>query len=89
MRDFQEWLCKFRESISTYNYYTDFNKVIENINSIKIELNILNSLVGSKTIEADFENIINRYPETLKCIPMLLAVRGKEIYAQDEEGAFT
>ena len=32
--------------------------------------------------------IIERYPETLSCIPLLLAVRSNEIYAQDEDGAF-
>ena len=87
-RNFDEWLGKFRPSISSYDYYIDFAKVISNVEEIKIELNILNSLIGSKNIEADFEGIIKRYPETLSCIPLLLAVRGNEIYAQDEEGAF-
>ena len=48
----------------------------------------MNSLIGSKSIEEDFEKIVTKYPETLQCIPLLLAVRGNEIYAQDEEGAF-
>lgn len=87
-RDFDEWLSKFRPSISSYNYYIDFDKVVRNVEEIKVELNILNSLIGSKNIEAEFENIVKRYPETLSCIPLLLAVRGNEIYAQDEEGAF-
>jgi len=87
-RDFDEWLSKFRNSISGYGYYIDFNKVVRNVNKLKIELNILNSLIGSKDIESDFENIINKYPETLKCIPTLLAVRQSEIYAQDEQGKF-
>ncbi|MEA4967855.1 MAG: DpnII family type II restriction endonuclease, partial [Bacteroidaceae bacterium] len=87
-RNFNEWLSKFRLSISGYDYYVDFNKVVENVERIKIELNILNSLIGSSDIEWDFENIIKKYPETLKCIPLLLAVRGYEIYAQDAEGAF-
>lgn len=88
-RNFEKWLDKFRTSISGYNYYIDFNKVITNVDSIKVELNILNSLIGSKNIEKDFEKIIERYPETLKCIPLLLAVRQNEIFAQDEDGAFT
>ena len=75
-------------SIATYDYYIDLKKVIKNIDNIKIELNILNSLIGSKNIEKDFENIIKKYPETLKCIPILLAIRDMEIYAQDEEGSF-
>ena len=80
-RDFNQWLSKFCYSIADYNYYIDFDKIYKNVDSIKIELNILNSLVGSKNIESDFEKIINEYPKTLKCIPILLAVRDKEIFA--------
>lgn len=87
-RDFDEWLGKFRASISSYDYYIDFDKVVRNVDEIKVELNILNSLIGSKDIESDFETIVARYPETLSCIPLLLTVRSNEIYAQDEDGAF-
>ncbi len=87
-RDFNEWLSGFRASIADYGYYIDFEKVHRNVDSIKIELNILNSLVGSKNIEADFENLIRKYPEVLKCIPLLLAVRANEIYCQDENGGY-
>lgn len=87
-RDFDTWLSKFRPSISGYDYYIDFDKVVKNVDKIKIELNILNTLIGSKNIEKDFEKIVAKYPETLLCIPLLLAVRGSEIYAQDREGAF-
>ncbi|MEL7644908.1 MAG: type II restriction endonuclease [Anaerolineaceae bacterium] len=83
-RNFDEWISKFRLSISGYDYYVDFDKVFDNVEKIKVELNILNSLIGSKDIERDFETILIRYPETLKCIPLLLAVRANEIYAQDE-----
>ncbi|MCQ2583423.1 MAG: type II restriction endonuclease [Treponema sp.] len=80
-RNFHIWLSNFRYSISDYNYYIDFDKVYKNVDSIKIELNILNSLIGSKNIESDFESLVNKYPETLKCIPILLAVRDYEIFA--------
>lgn len=78
-RNFTEWISEFKESIATYSYYIDFDKVHKNVESIKIELNILNSLIGSKNIEEDFETIITKYPETLKCIPLLIAVRANEI----------
>lgn len=80
-RDFHTWLSNFSYSIADFGYYIDFNKVYKNVDSIKIELNILNSLIGSKNIETDFENLISKYPETLKCIPILLAVRESEIFA--------
>ena len=44
MRNFNEWINKFKESIADYKYYVDFEKVYRNVDSIKIELNILNSL---------------------------------------------
>ena len=86
-RIFNDWLSTFRDSIATYSYYIDFEKVYGNVKNIKIELNILNSLIGSKNIEKDFENILKKYPETLKCIPILLAVRNSEISVSDENGS--
>ena len=88
MRDFNEWLGKMRQSINGYNYYVDFEKVYANVDAIKVELNIMNSLIGSKNVEQDFKELLKKYPEILHCIPTLLAVRYNEIYAQDEEGAF-
>ena len=88
-RDFMIWLSEFRDSIADYGYYIDFEKVHRNVESIKVELNILNSLIGSDNIEDDFENLIKKYPEVLKCIPLLLAVRANEIYAIDGDGAYT
>ena len=47
----------------------------------------MNSLIHSKHIEEDFEALLARYPECLKAIPILLAVRESEIYCQDEKGS--
>ena len=87
-RNFDEWLNSFRESIATYDYYVNYDKVYRNVDAIKIELNILNSLIGSQCIEKDFRHILEKYPEILQCIPILLAVREKEIFCQDENGSF-
>lgn len=88
-RDFNNWISGFRGSIADYGYYIDFEKVHRNVSRIKVELNILNSLIGSNNIERDFEDLIKKYPEILKCIPLLLAVRANEIYAIDGDGEFT
>ena len=87
-RNFKEWLSTFRPCLSDYCYYVDFEKVNSNVDGIKVELNILNTLVGSKNIEKEFENVISKYPETLKCIPLLLAVRAKEISVTDADGEY-
>ncbi len=86
MRNFDEWLAAFRPSIADYKYYVDFEKVFTNVEAIKIPLNILNSLIGSKNIESEFEGILKKYPETLACIPILLAKRELDIMAMDQEG---
>lgn len=83
-RDFKEWFANFTDSIATYEYYTDFSIVYKNIDKIKVELNIINSLIGSKNIESDFDLLFKKYPEIRKCLPLLIAVREKEIKVIDD-----
>ena len=87
-RDFNKWLDTFRSSICDYKFYVDFEKVYGNVGNIKVELNILNPLIGSKNIENDFKKLVAEYPKVLKCIPILLAVRSREIYAIDSDGEY-
>lgn len=87
-RNFDEWLKTFKTSICDYAFYVNFKKVYGNVNKIKVELNILNSLIGSKDIERDFEKLVADYPKVLKCIPVLLAVRSKEIFVKDDDGEY-
>lgn len=88
-RDFKMWLSTFRESISDYKYYINFENVYKKSNEYKIELNILNSLVGSKDIENEFLSLLEKYPSVLKAVPILLAKRESEIYCVDIKGSFT
>lgn len=83
-RQFNEWFNEFTDSIATYEYYTDFNIVYKNIDKLKVELNIMNSLIGSKNIEQDFDKLFKQYPEIRKCLPLLIAVRENEIKVIDE-----
>lgn len=87
-RDFNEWLSGMRDTIATWKYYADFEKAYSNVYKIKVELNILNSLIGSKNIEDDFKNLLNDYPKILKIIPILIAKREKRIKIIDASGDF-
>lgn len=82
-RNFDEWLLTMKDSVASWTYYTDFQKVYENVSKIKIELNILNSIIGSKDIENEFIDIVKKYPNVLSVIPILLAKREKEIKVND------
>ena len=82
-RNFDNWMETMKDSIATWNYYTDFPKVYKNADEIKTELYILNSLVKSKDIQNDFKKLLNEYPQILKAIPILLAKREKNIIIND------
>jgi len=84
-RDFNKWLSQFRNTIYGYSYYVDFPKVYKNVDAIKIELNLMNSLIGSENINKDFIALAKQYPKVLETIPILIAVREKEIEIMDKE----
>ncbi len=84
-QSFDDLMKNLKTSIADYKYYVNFEKVYKNVENLKIELNILNSLIGSNNIEEEFLYIISKYPETIKTLPILLAVRKKEINFFDEK----
>ena len=65
-RNFNDWLSAMRDTIATWRYYTDFEKVYSNVKTIKVELNILNSLINSKNIEKDYKRCLR--DETLESL---------------------
>ena len=87
-RDFNSWISTMKSSIATWTYYTDFEKVYRNVKKCKVELNILNSLIGSMNIEEDFRNLVNEYPKVISAVPILLAKRESEIEINDASGRF-
>lgn len=87
-RTFEIWISKFKDNIATWKYYTDFEKVYANIDKLKVELNILNSLVGSSNIENDFRSLVTSYPNVLKAIPILIAKRESEIKISDANKSY-
>ncbi len=87
MRDFDEWLQQLRPSIATYDYYINFSKVIENAKRFKPELHLMNSLVGSPNVREEFCDLAKRYPCVIQCIPILLAVRQREVFARESSSS--
>ena len=69
----------FISSSKNYSYFVDWEKVKINILSIRIKLNLLNSLLSSKDLKADFRHLLDEYPEVIDCFPILLAVRARSI----------
>ena len=68
-----------RPSIQVWDYFVNWNKIEFNLQAIKCELNILNSLIGSAHIEKDFIKLIKKNPKIIKVFPFLLAVRENKL----------
>ncbi len=75
MQTFQNLTQTFTPTIFSWGYFSDFEKIKKNTFKIKIQLNILNALLGEKNIEQKFLEIIKNYPEIRKVLPILIAVR--------------
>lgn len=70
-----------------YNFFVDWDKIKSNVEKYKIELNILNSLIGSKNFEKELYNLIFKYPEIVPVIPILIAVRELEFKVMNDFSA--
>lgn len=84
-RKFEEIMNSLKDSIATYNYFVDFNKAIKNVENIEIELNLLNVLIGKENIEEKFRELITKYPKVINILPILIAVRKKELKIVETE----
>lgn len=88
-RNFENWLSTMTDTIADWKYYTNFEKVFKNIDNVKIQLNILNSLIGSQSIQQDFLELYLQYPEVLEVLPILIAKRiSEKIVVKDFSGDF-
>jgi len=83
LQNFDEIVENFYETLIDtnrgYKFFVDWKKVKGNISDFKVELNILNSLIGSADFDNDLRKILKKYPEVLPAIPILIAVRGKTL----------
>ncbi len=75
VKNFNELKNTLQESIFTWDYFTDFEKVKVNVKKVEKELNILNYLIGKEDIEREFIELIEEYPQIRKALPLLIAVR--------------
>lgn len=69
----------FKNKITTWEYFVNWQKVLRNVGSIEVELNILNYLIGKKNLEKEAIGLIKNYPNVIKAFPFLIALRENSI----------
>lgn len=88
LRNIAEILDAFTNSLldtnRSFNFFVDWQKVKRNVEHYKIEISLLNSLIGSKNIHSDFATLLKKYPEVLPVLPLIIAVRESAIHLIDD-----
>ena len=62
-----------------YKFFVNWEKIKQNVEKYRIELNLLNSLVHCPNFNLTLRKVVTDYPEVLPVIPLLLAIRDIKI----------
>jgi type II restriction enzyme len=76
--DFEEFISQFTETNATLDYFTDFNKIKNNVNKIAIKLNQLNYLIGKSDLKTAIKELYEENPKTFEVLSILIAVRNNK-----------
>lgn len=72
---FQYFQKNLTDSITLWDYWVNWEKVLGNVRDFEIDLNTLNYLVGKSNIEDEFCYLLQKQPRLVQLIPILLATR--------------
>ena len=68
-----------KETIKSWDYFVNWQKVLRNYKSVKVSLNLLNTLIGEADVEKAARELLAQDPDVIKIVPALLACRDKNI----------
>jgi len=87
---FEYLISSLKKTITKWDYFINWSKVMGNIKNFEIDLNTLNYLIGKENIEEDFKALLKRQPSISAVIPALVACRQKDfqILTNFEHGKF-
>lgn len=72
---FRIFLSQLSETNATLDYFTDFNKIRNNVNKISIKLNQLNYLIGKENLEEAIGELYAENPKVFEVLGILIAIR--------------
>jgi hypothetical protein len=84
-KDFKNLVSTFKNSIKTWDYFVNWKKVFLNSSELEITLNKLNYLLGKQNLKEEFIKLYSSNPDIVKTLPVLLAIREKNIEFFDPE----
>ncbi|MDY0278003.1 MAG: type II restriction endonuclease [Acholeplasma sp.] len=78
-RNFDKLVDELKSTITSYDYYVNFDKVFKEIKDVEYNLNILNHLIGKKNFDELFKKMLEKNPDVISVLPILLAVRENQL----------
>lgn len=78
MKDFDAFMLQLAETNATLDYYSDFNKIRQNVDDISISLNMLNFLLGKENIAEAVHALWERDPRVFDVLDILIATRKRD-----------
>ena len=76
---FEKITGSFKVKITRWDYFVNWSKVELNVALFEKELNLLNYLIGKPNLREEATKLIKEYPNVIRAIPALLAVRDSSV----------
>lgn len=76
-KDFDTFMSQLQETNQTLDFFCDFNKIVQNVNDIKLSLCMLNSLIGAPNLRKAVDTIWQRDRTAFDVMEILIAVRDR------------
>lgn len=76
---FNFFIDNLQDTIFTWDYFVDWDKIRKKVIDVEDELNLLNGLIGKDNSEEKFIQLVERYPRIKKALSLLVAVRGNKL----------
>lgn len=74
-KNFDLFMSHLQETNQSLDFFSDFDKIANNVEDIKLSLCILNSLIGAEDLRKAVETIWNRDRKAFEVLDILIAVR--------------
>lgn len=75
---FKSFMSQLIETNATLGFFSDFEKISANVDTISIKLNQLNYLVGKEDLETAVLRLWNENPKVFNVLDILIAVRSND-----------
>lgn len=82
--EFNNFLSQLKETNVTLDFFCDFDKIKDNVDSISIKLNQLNYLIGKEDLDRAIHQLWNENSSAFSVLEILIAVRdGRKVVMSD------